>query len=85
MPPRLLDYEHPISGRPRKIRYWWGISAQPLVIKGINQAYDDLYHTNEAVTLTLCRPQITVAKFNNDANLYGALYQLLLTTAPKIH
>ena len=60
-----------------------GISAQPLVIKGINQAYDDLYHTNEAVALTLCRPQITVAKFNNDANLYGALYQLLLTTAPE--
>lgn len=60
-----------------------GISAQPLVIKGINQAYDDLYHTNEAVALTLCRPQITVAKFNNDTNLYGALYQLLLTTVPE--
>ena len=60
-----------------------GISAQPLVIKGINQAYNDLYHTNEAVALTLCRPQITVAKFNNDANLYGALYQLLLTPLPK--
>ena len=60
-----------------------GILAQPLVIKGINQAYDDLYRTNESVALTLCRPQITVAKLNNDANLYGALYQLLLTTAPE--
>lgn len=55
-----------------------GISAQPIVVQGINHAYDRLLDQNELVKETLTRPQIVDAKFKNDANLYGALYNLLI-------
>lgn len=55
-----------------------GISAQPIVIQGINQAYDSELNANELIKTTLTRPKIVEAKFKNDANLYGALYNLLL-------
>jgi len=54
-----------------------GISSQELVISGIRSSYDQLYKENKLVELTLTKPKIEVAKFNNDANLYGALYKLL--------
>lgn len=55
-----------------------GISAQPIVIKGINQSYNKAMNENEMIKNTLTRPKIVEAKFKNDANLYGALYNLLL-------
>ncbi|WP_297815448.1 ROK family protein [uncultured Lactobacillus sp.] len=55
-----------------------GISAQSAVIKGINRAYDKILNENEIIRVTFTRPQILEAKFKNDANLYGALYNLLL-------
>ncbi|MBO3092493.1 ROK family protein [Schleiferilactobacillus harbinensis] len=55
-----------------------GISAQPIVVKQINQAYSDLLSENEIIEKTLTRPEIVTAKFQNDANLYGALYSYLL-------
>ena len=54
-----------------------GISAQPALIEGINRAYDGIIAENEAVASTLTRPEIVTAAFRNDANLYGALYNLL--------
>lgn len=55
-----------------------GISAQPILIEGINQAYDRARENNEILKLTLTRPQIVDAKFKNDANLFGALYNLFI-------
>lgn len=55
-----------------------GISAQSAVIKGINAAYDKILNDNEIIRVTFTRPQILEAKFKNGANLYGALYNLLL-------
>lgn len=55
-----------------------GISAQPIVAKGINKAYDKLLDDNPLVKTTFTRPQIVDAKFKNNANLYGALYNLLI-------
>ena len=55
-----------------------GISAQPIVIKGINKAYDSVLNENPIVKTTFTRPKIVAAKFQNDANLFGALYNLLL-------
>ncbi len=55
-----------------------GISAQPVVIDGINQAYDKILNENPIIKNTFTRPQILDAKFKNQANLYGALYNLFL-------
>ena len=55
-----------------------GISAQPIVIQGINQAYDQVLADNELIRKTFTRPKIVEAKFKNGANLYGALYNLFI-------
>ena len=55
-----------------------GISAQSIVIDTINQAYDQVYKNNSLISQTLTKPEICATKFRNDANLYGALYNLLL-------
>lgn len=55
-----------------------GISAQSIVIDTINQAYDQIYKNNSLISQTLTKPEICATKFRNDANLYGALYNLLL-------
>ncbi|WP_308557155.1 ROK family protein [uncultured Lactobacillus sp.] len=62
----------------KKIAIGGGISAQPIVIKTINDAYDDIMNNTSIIKQTLTKPIITSAKFKNDANLYGALYNLLL-------
>jgi len=54
-----------------------GISAQPIVVKTINTEYDNLINEVPIVKDTLTRPEILNARFQNDANLYGALYSLL--------
>ena len=55
-----------------------GISAQPIVVQGINQAYDKVLADNELIRKTFTRPKIVEAKFKNGANLYGALYNLFI-------
>lgn len=55
-----------------------GISAQPIVVEEINHAYDEIINRNPLIGKTLTKPQILDAKFKNSANLYGALYNLLL-------
>lgn len=55
-----------------------GISAQSIVAKEINNAYDQILDQLPLVKTTLTRPKIVDAKFKNSANLYGALYNLLL-------
>ncbi len=55
-----------------------GISAQPIVVEEINHAYDEIINSNPLIGKTLTKPQVLDAKFKNSANLYGALYDLLL-------
>ncbi|WP_281165093.1 ROK family protein [Liquorilactobacillus sicerae] len=55
-----------------------GISSQPLLVKTINEEYDKMLLELPLVKETLTRPQIKKAKFENSANLYGALYSLLV-------
>lgn len=56
-----------------------GISAQPILIDGINRAYQRLIEKNSIISKMLTKPEIVSAKFKNNANLFGALYNLLLT------
>ena len=63
-----------------KVAIGGGISAQPILLSGINKAYDKLVsEMNSIIGQTLVKPEIVAAKFRNDSNLYGALYNLLLT------
>lgn len=55
-----------------------GISEQPVVIKTISSEYDKLVSQFYRVGHELTKPEIVPAKFKNDANIYGALYALLL-------
>ncbi|MGB2575638.1 ROK family protein [Leuconostoc citreum] len=55
-----------------------GISAQKIVTETIQSAYDEMFHSNEMVAAVLTPAEIRASKFANDANLYGAIYHLLL-------
>ena len=55
-----------------------GISAQPVLIKTINDQYDQLVDSMPIVKKEMIKSKIEPAKFKNDANLYGALDALLL-------
>ena len=61
-----------------KVAIGGGISAQTKLINGINQAYDELTkRKNPMIGATLVKPKI-VKDFQNGANLFGALDNLLL-------
>ncbi|WP_412989845.1 ROK family protein [Pediococcus siamensis] len=55
-----------------------GISAEPIVVQTINKQYSQLLEDVPILSKTLTKPEIVKAYFENDANLYGALYGLLL-------
>jgi transcriptional regulator/sugar kinase len=55
-----------------------GISAQDIVIETIKKQYQALANKFYRVNNELTMPEIVRAKFENDANIYGALYALLL-------
>lgn len=54
-----------------------GISSQPILVDEINRQYDLLLDEDEVTKHVLTRPKIVPTTFKNDANLLGALYQLL--------
>lgn len=54
-----------------------GISAQPSLIREINRQYDLILAKDPVTSTVLTRPKIVKTSFGNDANLLGALYQLL--------
>ena len=54
-----------------------GISSQPILVDEINRQYDILLDEDEVTKHILTRPKIVPTTFKNDANLFGALYQLL--------
>lgn len=57
-----------------------GISAQPIVTKRIRHYLNKMV----AKQATISHPEIKTARFHNDANLYGALYNLLLNVNDEI-
>lgn len=61
-----------------------GISAQPIVLKTINEAYDELTGKIYRLQHEFTRPEIVRARFGSEANLYGALYALLLESSGQI-
>lgn len=60
-----------------------GIAAQPLVTTTINAEFDQLRQASPMIRDTLTRPQIVTSRYHGQANLYGALYQLLLTVEER--
>lgn len=66
----IVDVEHFVIGG--------GISAQPILTQHINQAFDAYRESIPHASVVLSRPTIVNAHFQNEANLYGALYNLLL-------
>ncbi|GAA0076083.1 ROK family protein [Clostridium sp. CTA-5] len=55
-----------------------GISANKIVIEGIQNSFNRLRMREPLLQKSVHCPIIEATKFNNDANLYGALYNLLL-------
>lgn len=62
---------------PKRVAIGGGISAQPIVIEQIKQEYQDIIDSNVFMRGTLTPIEIVAAKFQNDANIYGALFNLL--------
>lgn len=62
----------------KRIAIGGGISAQDAVIDGIREAIDEIREEIPIIKLTLTPPEIVRAQFMNTANIYGALYNLLL-------
>lgn len=61
-----------------------GISAQDITVKRINEKYMEFFNETAMVKDTLTPVEIMPAKFYNDANLYGAIYHLLMTMNEEI-
>ncbi len=57
-----------------------GISAQPIVIEEINDAYVRMLDEIPLLKSQVEIPKIVPAHFKSNANLYGAIYNLLLQT-----
>lgn len=57
-----------------------GISAQPIVVKEINKAYVQMLDQIPLLKAQIEIPNIVPAHFKSNANLYGAVYNLLLQT-----
>ena len=55
-----------------------GISAQSIVTATIREAYEAFYQGNPYINRMISHVDIVPGKFGNDANLYGAIYRLLL-------
>lgn len=62
----------------KRIAIGGGISAQDAVIDGIRGAIDEIREEIPIIKMTLTPPEIVRAQFMNTANIYGALYNLLL-------
>lgn len=61
----------------QKIAIGGGISAQPILLEGIQHAYDKLFDANPLIKTTLNKALLTTAHFQNEANMIGALNNLL--------
>lgn len=60
-----------------------GISAQPVLIEEIDNQLHKILENNLMIGKQMIDPPVVAAKYGNDANLYGALYALLLELKEK--
>jgi predicted NBD/HSP70 family sugar kinase len=58
-----------------------GISAQPVLLERIQWAIAEVKKANP---LHIANPKVVVCKFQNDANLYGALYHFFVSKEKQI-
>ena len=65
----VLDFSNVVIGG--------GISAQPRLIQEIDQQLQKIRSDLPALEATMCKPIVLPCKFYNDANILGALYNLL--------
>lgn len=72
----ILNIQTVINGE--KVVIGGGISAQPILIEEIRNQFDAILIDNPMIGKQVNPPEIVAAKYRNDANLYGALYSLLL-------
>lgn len=75
----ILNVQTVINGE--KIVIGGGISVQPILIDEINYQFERLLASNDMLGSQIIPPEIVAARFQNNANLYGALYALLLQIA----
>lgn len=66
----ILDISHVVIGG--------GISNQPILIEELNKQYNHIRETQPMFDSTFLPLTIKSCKYSNNANLLGALYQLLL-------
>lgn len=72
----IMNIQSVINGE--KIVIAGGISSKPILIKEIKHQFAKLLENNPMLNDQVVAPEIVAAKYKNDANLYGALYSLLL-------
>lgn len=70
---QILNLQYIID--PERFAIGGGISAQPVLLERINWAIQELKQHNPI--LHMANPQVVTCHFQNDANLYGALYHFL--------
>lgn len=61
-----------------RVIFGGGISAQPLLLKGIQDKYDQVRQDVEWFKISFEPIEIGLCKFGSEANLIGAVYQLLI-------
>ncbi len=59
---------------PEMVVIGGGISARPDLLENVNKKLDEIYAYVEDAKI---RPDVQICKFNNDANLIGALFNLI--------
>ncbi|EAD4940854.1 ROK family protein, partial [Listeria monocytogenes] len=70
---QILNIQYLID--PEIIAIGGGISAQPVVVDRLNEAVAEIKDANP---YHAAQPKIVTCHFQNDANLYGALYNFFL-------
>lgn len=71
----ILNLQTVINGE--KVVIGGGISAQEILIAEIRRQFGEILKDNPILGQQVIPPEIVVAKFRNDTNLYGALFALL--------
>lgn len=70
---QILNIQYLID--PEIVAIGGGISAQPIVVERLNSAVQAIKSANP---FHAAQPKIVTCRFQNDANLYGALYNFFL-------
>ncbi len=76
---QILNIQYLID--PEIIAIGGGISAQPIVVERLNEAVAQIKAANP---FHAAKPNIVTCRFQNDANLYGALYNFFIQFADEV-